>query len=357
MALIFCARREDHVFLEKLSDEDCLEIVKEKALIHEESIQYFAAMIRHIGKVCQGVPLVARLIGRLLSTNPASDWHSILQEGFSNMVGNEYDDIMQILQLSYDQLHSPSLKKCFTYCSLFRKNRAMDKKQLIQLWMAEGFIQPKPGHEDMKIGSKYINSLIGSSLLEEVIDKEGECNCVRMHDLVHDLAQSISNPVKDLKYFKEEDRHIVTHLSGKETEAFLKMKMLRTLFVESGTLNSLLLTSFKYLHVLKLSSLGNDKLPSSIGKLIHLRYLGVSFCSFKTFPESTSELYNLQTLTIKTCRLKALPEGMNKLINLRHLHCDFYVSLPPKIGRLTISKLYRDSLMQVKRIKSRSWDF
>ncbi|RYR70744.1 hypothetical protein Ahy_A02g005056 isoform F [Arachis hypogaea] len=58
----------------------------------------------------------------------------------------------------------------------------------------------------------------------------------------------------------------------------------------------------------------------SIAKLIHLRYLDLSYTSIVTLPESLSCLYNLQTLKLRSCvKLKKLPSNMQNLVNLRHL--------------------------------------
>ena len=49
--------------------------------------------------------------------------------------------VFPILKLSFDHLPTPSLKQCFAYCSIFPKDFIIEKKLLVQLWMAEGFLQ------------------------------------------------------------------------------------------------------------------------------------------------------------------------------------------------------------------------
>ncbi|RYR74487.1 hypothetical protein Ahy_A02g009221 [Arachis hypogaea] len=58
-------------------------------------------------------------------------------------------------------------------------------------------------------------------------------------------------------------------------------------------------SKFKYLRVLSFDKL--DVLPDSIGELIHLRYLDLSWTNIKTLPESLCNLYNLQTLMLYEC--------------------------------------------------------
>ncbi|RYR70676.1 hypothetical protein Ahy_A02g005002 [Arachis hypogaea] len=81
-----------------------------------------------------------------------------------------------------------------------------------------------------------------------------------------------------------------------------------------------LLAQLKRLRVLSFASFKIDRLPDSIGELIHLRYLNLSNTLVVTLPESLNNLYNLQTLKLRNCeKLKKLPSNMQDLVNLRHL--------------------------------------
>jgi Leucine-rich repeat (LRR) protein len=82
-----------------------------------------------------------------------------------------------------------------------------------------------------------------------------------------------------------------------------------------------LLPTLKRLRVLSLSNYINiTKLPNSIGNLVQLRYMNLSFTGIKSLPDKTCNLYNLQTLILSNCCvLTELPVHMGNLINLRHL--------------------------------------
>ncbi|XP_072066793.1 putative disease resistance RPP13-like protein 1 [Arachis hypogaea] len=83
-----------------------------------------------------------------------------------------------------------------------------------------------------------------------------------------------------------------------------------------------LLEQLKCLRVLSFKFFSDDEnlLHRSIGELIHLRYLDLSYTSIVTLPESLCFLYNLQTLKLKLCRnLKKLPSNMQNLVKLHHL--------------------------------------
>lgn len=82
-----------------------------------------------------------------------------------------------------------------------------------------------------------------------------------------------------------------------------------------------------------------QKLPTSLGKLIHLRYLDLSDGAFENLPSGISRLKHLQTLKHNHCyELKDLPKNTKKLIYLRHLeinYCTGLSSMPRGLGELT----------------------
>ncbi|KAL3500708.1 hypothetical protein ACH5RR_039801 [Cinchona calisaya] len=332
--------------LGKLSDNDCWNILIEKAIAGEKVPEELNSMRKEIVKRCCGLPLSSNVIGGLLRIKKKEEWQSILENWLLNKSGDT-NSIEQILKLSFDHLPSPSIKKCFAYCSTFAKDAKLDRDQLIKLWMAEGFLQPDLRTETTmeEIGENYCRILLESSLLEERKDK-WEVSYYTMHDLVHDLAISVSKSDSiNLESGVTDTNYQVRYLElNSSTYEPLKLFENRSMPVRAMSLQSSisgdLLRKFKNLHILKLSGAGIRELPTAIGKLIHLRFIDISYSStIQTLPESFCKLYNLQTLRILNCSgLKALPKGMGNLISLRHLHYDGYdanFQMPPEMGQLT----------------------
>ncbi|CDP21725.1 unnamed protein product [Coffea canephora] len=318
--------------LGKLRDNDCWSIIKKWATVGEEVPKELRTIKERVLRRCDGLPLAATLIGGLLSKKRKEEWLSILEESLLN---GDQGGIEQIIKVSFDHLSPASVKKCFAFCSIFHQDTRLEQDLLVELWMAEGFLQPDSQNERVmeKIGCEYLRILLQTSLLEEV--KEERRTWYKMHDLVHDFAKSILN-----RSGSNQDRYLAVYSPERMVEIINEKKSasLRTLFMK-GSIADDMLSKFKYLHVLKLFGADAKELPTSIGKLIHLHLLDISESSIRTLPESLCKLYSLQTLRIGMLR-EGFPKKMSNLISMRHLHCDDYytrhvIQMPSRIGRLT----------------------
>ncbi|XP_027119337.2 putative disease resistance protein RGA3 [Coffea arabica] len=330
--------------LEKLSDDDCWSILKVKAFANGVvPSKEMETIGKKVAQKCQGLPFAASLVGGILRGKGVEEWHSI-QESFSNEVF-EKNMALQLLGLSFNQLPSPSLKKCFAYCSIFAKGSEIEREQVVQLWMAEGYLEPNKGTDMEDMGNKFFNLLLQSSLFQDVKkDVYNNVTCCKMHDLVHEvLCQVSSSETKRMDETALDDIPQVHHLAlnsckverSKTIEE--KAKYVRTLFLK-GIAYDKTFQVFRSLHVLNLDGAGIEALPISIGVLLHLRLVDVSHTKVKVLPDSVCRLYNLQTLRTTGCdSLKRLPNKMRNLISLRHLHYykDENVKMPLQIGKLT----------------------
>jgi hypothetical protein len=306
-----------------------------------------------LGK-CQGVPLAIKSIGSVLHLEKTERKWSYVKDSVVANVLQSGDNIFSILKLSYDHLPS-HLMSCFAYCSLFPKDYEMDKEKLIQLWIAQGFIQSSNNKNLEDVADEYFNDLLWRSLFEEV-NTYGTLK-YKMHDLIHDLAQSVAGMECTRldsygKNINEKIRHVSYPISidlsfietsnllvkAKKIRSFLQIEYGRMILNES-TLNLLILT-FRSLRALDLQQLDIRVLPNSIGELTLLKYLDLSWNKdLITLPDSITRLRNLQTLKLSFCgNLKELPRDIRELVNLRHLYntgCNKLSHMPRGLGQLT----------------------
>ncbi|KAK4591857.1 hypothetical protein RGQ29_016351 [Quercus rubra] len=345
--------------LEGLSEEQSWSLFKQVAFSKGQVANNptLVTIGREIVTICHGVPLAIMSIGHVLyCEETASEWLLVKDNLLANVI--EGNEIFPILKLSYDNLPS-HLKSCFAFCSLFPKDYEMDKDTVIQLWIAQGFIQLSNKNQQLEdVGEKYFKDLLWRSFFEEVIDAYGLLK-YKMHDLIHDLAESIAGEECRLidfhgKNINEKNRHVscpfFIDLSFIETlkssvqsdkiRTFLQTcEMYKSNALDESMLNTLIL-SFRHLRALDLHGLKITRVPNSIGKLMHLKYLDLSFNKdIETLPDSITTLLNLQVLKLYDCKgLKELPKKFTELVNLKHLYnhgCDNLSHMPCGLGQMT----------------------
>ncbi|XP_057990349.1 putative disease resistance protein RGA3 [Hevea brasiliensis] len=299
---------------------------------------------REMVKKCKGVPLAIRSLGSLMRLKTKeSEWSSILESDLLKSFQTN-GNVLSVLKLSY--YHLPTyLRQCFTYCAMFSKDYEFDKETLIRLWIAQGYIVCSSKDDDLEdIGDQYFNELSSRSFFHQSESMNG----YKMHDLIHDLAQSMA---KD-RYFAVENvcegiHHVYWPCSLNEIEMLVKVKGMRTLFFESfpESVTFKKGTNFQRLRALHLG--WNIKgVPNSIARLKYLRYLDISRCKMETLPKSINNLQNLQTLILSYCRrLRELPRDIEKLISLRCLMingCESLRCMPIGLGKLTCLRQLSD---------------
>ncbi|XP_030926878.1 disease resistance protein RGA2-like isoform X2 [Quercus lobata] len=320
--------------LKGLPEEDCVSLFVKLAFKVGQENQYpnLLNIGREIVKKCKGVPLaVSTLAGLLYSKVDEHEWKSIRDNEIWQIEQKE-GDILPALKLSYNPLPF-HLKQCFAYCSVYPKDFEFNNLQLIQFWLAHGILQ-SPANESQEledVGDLYIKELLSRSFFQDFSDEELLfAYTFKMHDLVHDLALSIAQGECSVVTKKSILAAEVCHLSfsenGKEVTTQLeKLSKVQTIIFKTEQPASLLeacIARFKYLRVLCLDDSSFEVLPSSIGSLIHLRYLDLSNnCIIKQLPNSICKLHNLQTLLLGGCsNLERLPKDIRDIISLRHLY-------------------------------------
>jgi hypothetical protein len=335
----------------KLSKKYCWSLFAKFAFHNGNSDVYpeLEAIGRQIVEKCKGLPLAIKAIGALLwSKLDVDEWDKVLRSELWDLSVKE-TGILPALGLSYKYLSS-HLKRCFAYCSIFPKDYAFKKDKLVLLWMAEGLLPQSKNKTMQEVGDDYFVALVSRSLFQR-----SNRNEYIMHDLVSDLAKFISeqftlvleddrsreigSKTRHLSYFytKFHVRKFATFHEAKRLRTILELNFFRDdWYYISRT--DYLLPMIRCLRVLILSHNRHiTKLPDSIGKLIHLRYLDLSTTNIKRLPNSICKLCNLQILNLSNCWfLVAFPRDMHKLINL--LHLDFaetkIMEMPTNLGKL-----------------------
>ncbi|KAF3571528.1 hypothetical protein F2Q69_00063439 [Brassica cretica] len=140
-------------------------------------------LARKVAGKCRGLPLALNVIGETMaSKRSVQEWHRAIQvlTSYAAEFSGVEDKILPILKYSYDSLDGEMTKSCFLYCSLYPEDGLIDKEELIEYWIGEGFIDEKEGRERaMSQGYDILGTLVRACLLLEDDEDERE---VKMHD-------------------------------------------------------------------------------------------------------------------------------------------------------------------------------
>ncbi|XP_047063664.1 uncharacterized protein LOC124671319 [Lolium rigidum] len=215
---------------------------------------------------------------------------------------NHHPSIMPALKLSYDRLPY-YLQQCFSYCSIFPDSYQFRAKDLVHIWISQGFV--KCNHSSKKleeIGQFYLTDLVNLGFFQKVGEEEDESSLGSQSSysicgLMHDFARmcSLVDPTH-LRYVKHKSDDFDRPLP-------------------------LVLTKFFHLQVLDVGSNNDPGVPDGMYNLVSLRHLvagnGV-YSSVANIGSMTSlqELHNFKVQPLSGSFEISQLQSMNELVEL-----------------------------------------
>lgn len=150
---------------------------------------------KEVAKECDGLPLAIVTVGRALrKVNEVLEWKYVLIELRNSCMrrnGME-DEVFARLEFSYRRLRDDTTRACLLYCALYPEDHAIETKELIEHWMREGLMgDVRKTQAYMPKGKSLVNELKDSCLLESCVNQY-RVECVKMHDLIRDMAIGIT---------------------------------------------------------------------------------------------------------------------------------------------------------------------
>ncbi|KAJ8765910.1 hypothetical protein K2173_020426 [Erythroxylum novogranatense] len=160
--------------------------------------QEFDKLGQEMVKKCGGLPLAIAVLGGLLATKKSlSEWEAVYRNingQFKKLQQHPYGGVYGILTLSYYDLPY-HLKPCFLYLSQFPEDCEIRKRQLLRLWIAEGFVPQlmEEGNETMEdVAEEYLKELVNRCMVQvSQVGFDGTgMKTFRFHDLMRDICVS-----------------------------------------------------------------------------------------------------------------------------------------------------------------------
>ncbi|KAG8378760.1 hypothetical protein BUALT_Bualt07G0018600 [Buddleja alternifolia] len=339
--------REPHK-LRKLDDEECWQLLKLEVFGKQKQCPSELQSIgRYVASQCNGLPLKVLVMGGILfgQFGPARVMAANV-EAWKNVAKDVRNYVeSSVVSLSYKKM-SDDLRECFLYLGVFPEDYKIRARTLTRLWIAEGFIQAKEGQSLEETAQKNLEDLISMNLVtvEKTYISTGEVKTCCVHDEIRTFCISKAavreqNLFKEIKLTKEgvfdpkisgkeKYRRLCIHLHLakflSEKPVGLGVRSFLCFYREACTLDPELISfipkSFKLLRVLDVMSTKLTEFPTKLSKLIHLRYITLSFQDLEFLPKSISELRFLQTLIVDTTKSTLRIEAnIWNMFQLRHL--------------------------------------
>ncbi|CDP17482.1 unnamed protein product [Coffea canephora] len=338
-----------------------------KTVLHEEVEE----IAKSVAKRCSGLPLgVVTVAGSMRGVNEMSDWRNALKQLKACSVGHDEmeRDVFPILEWSFNRLNECQ-RNCFLYCSLYPEDYKIKREELIDLFIwAELMSKRGSRSKAFDEGQTILNKLIRLCLLEETKDFKGD-DCVKMHDLVRDMALRITHGNSKPESSRDDVPRFLVKSLGQEVTleqeewtqdlravSFYAQCVFRIIEIPPAwspncpKLSTLLLSDvfikeipdsfFQHmcgLKVLNLSRCGGiTELPNSVSNLVDLTALILGGCGGVRSMPPLGKLKQMRDLDLSSTQIRDLPQDLESSVNLERLNlkdCIHLRSVPP-LGKL-----------------------
>ncbi|KAM3256953.1 hypothetical protein ACQJBY_049383 [Aegilops geniculata] len=336
--------------LSALSEDDCLNIFSQRAMAGRGD-PLFREYGEEIVRRCGGTPLVANFLGSVVNAQRQRReiWKAAKDKEMWKIEEDYPEDKISPLFPSFKIIYynmPHELRLCFVYCSIFPRGSVIDKKKLIQQWIALDMIESRHGTLPLDVtAEKYIDELKAIYFLQ-VIERH-QLKQLRYLDAstlsITTLPPQFSsfNKLQALDLSETELMELPSFLSNLKGLNYLNLQGCQKL-QELKSLDLL-----HDLHYLNLSCCPEVRsFPESIENLTKLRFLNLSRCSkLPTLPnrllQSFASLCSLVDLNLSGFEFQMLPEFFGNICSLQYLNlseCSKLEELPQSFGQLAYLK-------------------
>ncbi|CAL5435887.1 unnamed protein product [Camellia sinensis] len=343
------------VEMELLTEEEALNLFMNNVKEHQTMLTTEVEEIANeVAKKCARLPLaIVVMAGCMRGVNDIREWRSARNVQWLL----DKEGLFEQLKFSYSRLKDEQERHCFLYCALYPEDHDIDREKLIEYWIAEGLISEMNSIEAMfDEGHSILNKLIKTCLLVKSTLYGREC--VKMHDLIRDMALKITSasprfmvrageglkrvPHKDWSEDLERISLMWNHIEELPSKPPNFPRLITFLFQGNMSKELRIQNSFflymPRLKVLDLSHTNMKSLPDSISMLENLHQLLLNGChQLKNVP-SLEKLKALEHFELNGSQIEKVPQGIEELVNLRKLKLSGYMlGMSPcrKLRRLT----------------------
>ncbi|KAF7850251.1 hypothetical protein BT93_L5685 [Corymbia citriodora subsp. variegata] len=319
--------------MEPLDPEQSWKLLCQKTFRGNSCPSHLEEICKYILRKCEGLPLAIVAISGVLAMKDKwriDQWDVVRCSLRARIDGNNrLRNLKRVLSLSFSDLPY-YLKSCFLHLSVFPEGHLIERRRLIRLWVAEGFVERKVGKTLEEVAEDYFSELLNRSLLQVAeTTSDGRVKSCCIHETQRKIITSKLRDQSFVTIAKEQTdmwpdkvRRLSLHNSLQTAQQNRSLSHLRSLYmfgVDRRFIDIVLGCDIKLLNVLELQATPLSRFPVQVVDWYYLRYLSFRHTKVKTIPTSIGRLQNLETLDLKHTNVRRLPVEILKLQKLQHL--------------------------------------
>ncbi|MBA0778672.1 hypothetical protein Gotri_006513 [Gossypium trilobum] len=312
-------------------------------------------LAKQVAERCGGLPLALITISRAMAckTTPG-EWKYAIEMLKRSALPKMEEEVFPLLKFSYENLPI-TMKSCLLYCCMYPEDYCIPRKRLTEYWFCEGLLNEFDRISEAQMQGDYIiSSLLSACLLERGGEIGGE-DCVKMHDVIRDMALWITCELEaseniffvktgvqlleepDVKAWEDAKRMSVMKNKIEVLRGTPNCPNLKTLFLRENKLEVISDGFFHFIPHLTVLNLSENRtiraLPKGISQLISLECLDLSYTGIAELPIELKSLKKLKMLELSYMYyLRKIPPHLitsfSKLQIFRMNHCQITEDYP-----------------------------
>ncbi|CAL5391220.1 unnamed protein product [Camellia sinensis] len=290
-------------------------------------------------KECGGLPVAILAVGAALKGKKKYVWEDVLDQFKDSMLKNIAGiepKVYASLKLSYDRLESSDAKSCFLLCCFFPEDANISIEVLARHCIVRSLLGQNT--KTLIRASRRVLTVV-DILKDACLLLEGEDeNCVKMHDVIRDVALSIAKDDGKEILVKHGDKKWPDKDTCESSSAMSLMfnntvelpddlvcPQLHTLTMKlKWNINTLLNVPDRFFSGMeKLTILELNRIcmlpPLSLANLVNLRMLWLEDCELGDMAILKDLNNNLEILSLRDSNMEVLPSEIGQLTSLRLL--------------------------------------
>ncbi|XP_035541833.1 probable disease resistance protein At4g27220 isoform X2 [Juglans regia] len=319
------------------------------------------SIAEQVAKECDRLPIAIVMVGSALSNKyDEYEWKTALQQlqmCIPQYISGLHPKVYSSIEFSYNYLGSDEAKYCFLLCCLYPDDYDIPVEHLVRYGVAKRFLKVFGTVEQTRA---HVNAIVRNLRRSNLLLDSDKDECVKMHDVVRDVAIYIASRdehgfMVELNRRHEEwpqkdtyDSYTTISLLLGEMKGHsdgLKCPKLQLLLLsclnDSKTFPDHLFNGMDELKILSLQEgcFSLTSLPPSIQILENLRMLNLESCHLKDV-SAIGTLEKLEILSFRDSKIEELPREIGNLGQLKLLDMKGCISLK-RIAASVLSRLSR----------------